>query len=532
MMSTPAAAPEQDFFLSSLAPSLAQKRLALGVLALLLAAFFITVGPLSRLQPARIDAFIPIYATVMFVNDSFTAVLLFAQFSMLRSPALLAISSGYLFTALMLIPWMLTFPGVFGPTGLLGSGLQSTAWLYTLWHAGFPLFIIAYALLKGRNPIKGQWRIPVYLVILSSLAVTAGVVCAAALLVTAGEPLLPRLMMDPVNFSHRWSYAAGVASLLSAVAAVLLWMRRRSVLDLWLMVVMCAFVIEMFLISFPVPARFSVGWYAGRICGAISGSLVLFVLLYEISTLYARLLRAVLAQRREREARLLTGDAVAASIAHEVKQPLAAMITNANAGQLWLERSSPNLDEAKAAFKRIVSDGHRAGAVIGSIRAMFKKDARTKGPLDVNEVIWEALELMRGELQTYRVAVKAELTVGLPRVNGDRVQLQQVLLNLIANAIDAMAANDGPRVLSMKSKVHDSGGVMVSVEDNGMGVEPKDFDRIFDPRFTTKAHGMGMGLSICRSIIDAHDGQLWAAPNTPNGAAFHFVLPAGTGAGR
>src|SRR5712692_4618255 len=149
MMRTAAAAPEkQDFILSSLSPSPAQKRLALGVVLVLLVAFFITARPLSTIPLARIDSFIPAYATAMLVNDSITAVLLFAQFSILHSRALLAISSGYLFTALMLIPWMLTFPGVFAPSGLLGAGLQSTAWLYILWHAGFPTFVIAYALLQ------------------------------------------------------------------------------------------------------------------------------------------------------------------------------------------------------------------------------------------------------------------------------------------------------------------------------------------------------------------------------------------------
>src|SRR5205085_3819686 len=156
---------------------------------------------------------------------------------------------------------------------------------------------------------------------------------------------------DTVRLSALWPYAAGSAALLSVLALIVLWTRRRSVLDLWLMVVMCAYVIEICLITFPVPARFSIGWYGGRIFGVLSGSIVLFVLLYEITTLYAGLLRAVLAERREREARLMTGDAVSASIAHEVKQPLSAMITSADAGLRWLGRAAPDVDEAKAAFE-------------------------------------------------------------------------------------------------------------------------------------------------------------------------------------
>jgi signal transduction histidine kinase len=526
MVNTATVVPEeQHFILSSLSPRRAQRRLALAVVLALLVAFFITeVGPLSTIQLGRIDAFVPAYATAMFVNDSITAVLLFAQFSILRSRALLAIANGYLFTALMLIPWMLTFPGVFTPGGLLGAGLQSTTWIYILWHAGFPMFVIAYALLKDADPAKRLWRGSAGAAILLSVATTAAVVCAAAFLVTAGDALLPRISLDRVRFSTLWLYYAGCLALLSVLALIVLWIRRRSVLDLWLMVVMCAYVIEITLIAFPVPARFSFGWYAGRVFGFLSGSLLLFVLLYEITTLYAGMLRAVLAQRREREARLMIGDAVAATIAHEVKQPLSGMITNADAGLRWLDRSIPDLDEAKAAFKQIVADGHRAGAVIESIRAIFKRDARNRTSLDINELIGEALALTRDDLQRHRILVRAEPNAHVPQVRGDRIQLQQVLLNLITNAIDSMATKDGARVLCVRSELHDDGGVIVSVADTGTGIGSQELERIFNPLFTTKSGGMGMGLSICRSIIEAHDGRLWVAPNKPEGAVFQFML--------
>jgi signal transduction histidine kinase len=431
----------------------------------------------------------------------------------------------------MLIPWTLTFPGIFTPGGLLGAGLQqSRHWLYISWHAGFPMFVIAYALLKDADPAKRVWQGSVGAAILSSVAATAAVVGAATFLVTAGNAQLPRIALDPVRFSPLWFYAAGGLALLSVLALIVLWIRRRSVLDLWLMVVMCAYLTEFYLISFPVPIRFSVGWYAARFCGFLSGSLVLFVLLYEITTLYARLLHAVFAQRREREARLMTGDAVAATIAHEVKQPLSAMITNADAGLLWLDRAMPDLEKAKAALKRISADGHRAGAVIGSIRAIFKKDVRNRTSLDVNDLIGEALALARGDLQKHRVLARAETNEQLPQVIGDRIQLQQVLLNLITNAIDSMAAKDEPRILCVKSDVHAGGSVKVSVADTGTGIDSHEIDRIFDPLFTKKSEGMGMGLSICRSIIEAHNGRIWVAPHKPEGAVFQFVLRA-AGAG-
>jgi signal transduction histidine kinase len=526
MVNTAAASEEQHFILSNLSPSLAQKRLALGVALVLLAAFFITAGPLARVQLARIDAFIPAYATAMFVNDSITAVLLFAQFSILRSRALLVIASGYLFTAFVVIPWVLTFPGVFAPGGLLGAGLQSAVWLYTLWHAAFPMFVIAYALLKDADPTKRLWRGPVHVAILLSVAATAAIVWAAALFVTVGHELLPPILLDAVHLSALWPYIGGSTALLSVLTVVVLWTRRRSLLDLWLMVVMCAYVIEICLVSLPNAARFSIGWYVGRIVGVLSGSLVLVVLLYEITTLYARLLRAVLAQRREREARLLTGDAVSASIAHEIKQPLSAMITNADAGLTWLGRATPHLDQAKGAFQQIVADGYRAGAVIDSIRANFKKEARNRTSLDINRLIEEALTLTRGDLQRHQILVDAAPSAPLPPVRGDRVQLQQVLLNLITNAIDAMAAKEGTRVLRVKSEPHDDGGIIVSVADTGTGIGAPELERIFDPLFTTKSGGMGMGLAICRSIIEAHDGRLWVAPNKPEGTVFQFMLRA------
>jgi signal transduction histidine kinase len=526
MVKTAAVVPEeQHFILSSLSPGRAQRRLALAVVLALLVVFFITeVGPLSTIQLGRIDAFVPAYATAMFVTDSITAVLLFAQFSILRSPALLAIASGYLFTALMLIPWMLTFPGVFTPGGLLGAGLQSTNWLYILWHAGFPLLVIAYALLKDADRAKRLWQGSAGAAILSSVVMTAAVVCAATFLVTAYDPLLPRMMLDTTHLSALWYYAAAPMTLLSVLALIVLWIRRRSVLDLWLMVVMCAYVIEISLISYPVPARFSFGWYAGRVFGFLSGSLLLFVLLYEITTLYTGVLRAVLAQRREREARLMIGDAVAATIAHEIKQPLTGMIANADASLSWLDRSTPDLDEAKASLKQIVADGHRAAAVIGSIRGIFKKDVRNRTSLDVNELIGEALALTRGDLQRHRILLQAEPNAQVPQVRGDRIQLQQVLLNLITNAIDSMAAKDGARVLCVRSEVRDGVGVIVSVADTGTGIDSQEHERIFNPLFTTKSGGMGMGLSICRSIIEAHDGRLWVAPNKPEGAVFQFML--------
>ena len=220
----------------------------------------------------------------------------------------------------------------------------------------------------------------------------------------------------------------------------------------------------------------------------------------------------------------LLGNVVAASIAHEVRQPLTAIIMSAAAGFRFLDQSPPDLDRARDAFQRIVADGHRAGAVVEDIRANFRSDPAASTSLDVGSLIQGALALARSELERHRVRVCIEAAEPLPPVRGNRIQLQQVLLNLFANAIDAMAHCEGARVLCVSSSAHGEEQVVVAVADTGPGVDANSADRIFDPLFTTKSHGMGMGLAICRAIIEAHGSQLWLAPNTPVGAVFRFAL--------
>ena len=200
----------------------------------------------------------------------------------------------------------------------------------------------------------------------------------------------------------------------------------------------------------------------------------------------------------------------------------------ADTGFRWLDRPIPDVDKAKATFRHIAADGQRAAAVIDSIRANFRNDNRTKISLDVNDLIQETVALARDDLRKHRILVKVESNPQKPRVIGDRIQLQQVMLNLITNAIDSMEAKEGPRALYVKSEVCHDGDVEISVEDTGTGISPQHIDRVFNPLFTTKSRGMGMGLSICRSIVEAHEGRLWVVRNTPEGAVFRFSLRADT----
>jgi C4-dicarboxylate-specific signal transduction histidine kinase len=215
-----------------------------------------------------------------------------------------------------------------------------------------------------------------------------------------------------------------------------------------------------------------------------------------------------------------------ASLAHEVNQPIAAAITNANTCLRWLSRAQPDLEEARAAASRIVQDGRRAGEIVNRVRMLFKKGTLQQELLDLNETVREMILLLHSEVAQFAVLVRTELAADLPEVMGDRVQLQQVLMNLMMNSIDAMKDVDGTRDLTIESQRGEDGQVLISVSDTGVGLPSQQSDRIFDAFFTTKTHGTGMGLRISRSIVESHGGRLWAANNPPRGARFCFTLRA------
>jgi len=231
-----------------------------------------------------------------------------------------------------------------------------------------------------------------------------------------------------------------------------------------------------------------------------------------------------------RATRLAMMGELAASIAHEVNQPLGAIIMNGNACRRFLALTPPDLDEIRDGLDAVVSDGNRASEVLSRIRAMLKNAAPERGEVDVNKTITEVLALTRQELQQHRVSVQADLRPDLPRIVADRVQLQQVVLNLVMNGIDAMrAVADRARILTIRSQLDDQRNIVVNVADSGVGLDAADRERIFETFFTTKAAGMGMGLAISKSIIEAHHGRLWAAPGSPIGAMFAFALPSASG---
>jgi C4-dicarboxylate-specific signal transduction histidine kinase len=230
-------------------------------------------------------------------------------------------------------------------------------------------------------------------------------------------------------------------------------------------------------------------------------------------------------------ARVTTMGELTSSIAHEVNQPLAAIVTNGNACLRWLSNDPANVEEARQTVTRMVKDGHRASEVVGRIRAFFRKTAPERVRVDINQLIEDVIAMVSSELRRNRVRVRTELPDDLPRVLCDQIQLQQVLLNLLINAIEAMSAVSGPRELLIMSRRDETGNVSVAVQDTGMGFDEQNAAQLFNAFFTTKSQGLGMGLSISRTTIEAYGGRLWATRNDAGGAPFQFTLPTTNGTG-
>ncbi len=513
--------------ISASPPTRAQYLLAGGMLLLLVGALLATM-PFARIRLEGTEQLVPAYAASVFLVEVITSASLLGLFSVERSRAILTLAAGYLFSAALIVPWALSFPGVFEAFGL-ESGLQSTAAIAATRRLGFPLFVLGYVLLRDIDGRPGRSAAPVARPMLMSLA--AVLIAAASLtwLFLARHDALPGFMSDARHVTPVWRYVPAAVIPLYILVLGTLWTRRRCALDIWLIVVVSALLIELVLLSYvSAGIRLSVGWWAGRIYGLISASIVLFALLAETTTLHARLARSIAAESRTREARLTAMEALSALIAHEVNQPVSSMVTNANAALRWLGKQPAELVETGKALERIVSDGHRAGAVIESIRAMFKKAGQERRSLDMNRLIADVVARSEREARLAGIAIEVTLDAGLPHVNVNPVQLQQVVANLISNAIEAVdPAARQARHVRVSSGLDAAGDIVVSVEDWGGGIDPGDRERIFAPFFTTKQDGMGMGLMLCRSVIEAHGGSLWTEANRPQGAIFRFSLPPG-----
>src|SRR5882724_5150976 len=455
---------QHRIFLSTLPAGPGERRLALAVVLVSIVVFLIA-APFAKVPLAQVSAFIPIYESALVINDLMTAVLLFGQFRFLKSRALLVLASGYLFTAFMTVSHALTFPGLFSPTGLLGAGPQSTAWLYMFWHGGFPLLVIAYALVKDEGCSSGRPRPRARRAILASIAAVLGAVCGLTLLATAGQNVLPEIMLSN-HYTSAMTVVVSSAWMMSLVALVILWRRRTyTVIDLWLMVVMCAWLFDIALAAVLNAGRFDLGFYAGRIYGLLAASFVLIVLLTENGKLYARLVEAHEGERRERQrveerttelmavnAELATevaerrraeaGAEVAnrakseflSRMSHELRTPLNAVLGFAQV--LEIESLPP---EHRESVEHILKGGRHLLGLINEVLDISRIEGGhlsiSLEPVLVSEVIREALDLMHPLAATWNVHLDGALReVGDRYVLADRQRLKQVLLNFLSNA--------------------------------------------------------------------------------------------------
>jgi signal transduction histidine kinase len=311
---------------------------------------------------------------------------------------------------------------------------------------------------------------------------------------------------------------------ITAVALAALVIRRRTVLDYWLMLI-CVALIQEESLFFLARDRWTLGYYAGRIIWLITSLVVLILLLREITILYAFCARSHALLERERNNKLLNAQAITAAIAHEVRQPLTAIIASGGAALEYLRKTPPEMEKARSAISKIVKEGHRTGGVFDGIHALFRRGDQKREPIDLNEIVIGVLDSLRVELMDHDIATMRELD-GLPPIEGCRNQLQQVVFNLVHNAIEAMqVTGNGKRILRVTTELRGSAAVAIVVEDTGPGINPAQLDSIFNAFVTTKSNGMGLGLAICRQIVEHHGGELFASSGCPGGAQFQVVLP-------
>ena len=487
---------------------------------------FSVTAPFAATQLARIDSFVPAVEAINFVTDLVTAGLLFSMFPIMGIRAVLVLASGYLFSALTIVPHVLSFPGSLTVSGgLFGSGLQTTPWLYTFWHFGFCAAVLVYASVKdGKHEYVAPSSRP--RAVLWSISLVVTLVCALTWIAVAGEKFLPRLMVDNVHFSPLANYLTVATLLTSLVALIILKFRQKSILDLWLTVAMVANVAEQAVVSLFIVSRFSVGFYSSRMFSVVVSTIVLIALLSEAIKLYARLARLNIALELERKNRLMNVQAATSLIAHEIRQPLAVIILNADTARMCLEQVPSEVGEVKNLLDDIESASLRATEILTNVRRLFQDADQTQQSIDVNNMILEALRILNRELNDHGVKTDVELASELPLVMGHRVQLQEVLSNLVNNAIDAMAPiKVERRTLKVRTKSEGSNALSIELEDSGPGIEPERLGSIFEPFVTTKLNGTGLGLAICRTIIERHGGRLAASSDGKNGALFQIVLP-------
>jgi hypothetical protein len=358
-----------EFFATTVRPTWLHRQLAFAGLVFLLVVFSAT-APFASLQLPRLNSFVPTAAAIIFVTNLTTAVLLFCQFSSVGSRALIVLGSGYLFSALIVIPWALTFPGAFAPGGLMGAGIQSAPWLYTFWNFGFSASVVAYASLKDDKHADRSAKPATRSAIYWSLAIITGLVCALTWGVTVGGEFTPHLFFDDISLSPLAHYDTGIILSMCALGLILLWTRRTSILDLWLLIAVCALTVELVIVTWLITSRFSLGFYLGGGLSVFASMTVLVALLSQITTANKRLACAYgAALERERECTTMNLEAVVADFADQVRQPLTAIAAQGAAARRFLEGAPPNIERVKGIVDEVVRASFRADDILRNFGA-------------------------------------------------------------------------------------------------------------------------------------------------------------------
>jgi signal transduction histidine kinase len=393
----------------------------------------------------------------------------------------------------------------------------------------FPVAILVYTLSKDRigvgNPSGYSIRANIIITVTSALVIIA----IATWIVTSKTAYIPVFYTSDVNVQTRFGNHVNLALWLWALTVLgVLFARRRTVLDLWLIVALLACMPNFLVAMIGSSVRFTVGWYAARGFVLFSSCILLTVLITETMFLYARLASAVTLQRRERTNRLLSVDAVTGAIAHEINSPLGAIALNANTALAQLRATPRQLEGIEDILGDIEADSHRASAIVSSIRGLTTKSNDEGAQTDAEDAGRLAVRLLNHDLQINGVSVLTDFQGNLPLVRIAGIKLQQVLMNLMRNSIDAM--NSIPpeaRRLRLKTSLDGPSTVLVSVQDSGPGIPPSDRERIFNPFFTTKPDGMGLGLAICSTLLEEAGGKLRLVQSEVGGSIFELALPAG-----
>ena len=523
---------ERRIFLSLELAGRRETRFALAVV-LVSVVIFLAAAPFAKTPLAQVPAFIPIYESALVVCDLITAVLLFGQFSFLRSRALFVIASGYLFTASITVLHAVTFPGLFSPTGLLGARPQSTAWMYVFWHGGFPLVVIAYALLKDQGPeaigTSGQPRGHAGVAILSSVAAVLAIVCGLTLFATAGHEFLPAIMQGnritppgQIILSSGW-----VLSLLAL--AVLWWRRPHTVLDLWLMVVMWAWLFDIALAAIINSGRYDLGFYAGRIYGLLAASFLLVVLLIETGKHYARTVHMIELESAKSVAEKanLAKSEFLSRMSHELRTPLSAILGFA---QLMESGSPPPTASQKRSIDQILKAGWYLLELINEILDLALIESGklllSLEPISLTEVVRECQTMIEPQAQ------KRDIRMTFPQfklpyfVMADRTRVKQVLINLLSNAVKYNKVGGTVVVDCIAST---PGRIRICVKDSGEGLTAEKMTQLFQPfnRLGKEAgleEGIGIDLIVSKQLVELMKGEIGVESTVGVGSVFWIEL--------